>query len=325
MKNKQNATCHFCGGGESHFLYSTNSLAGSPFHLFRCEACRCVFLFPQPSPDVLAEAYATDYYGEGEEKFSGWIESVLDRFRKRRADVVVSHVQPGCQVLDIGCGNGNFLRYVAERDRRAFGLELPGNSLERARRIPELSLKEGRLQRDDYPPHSFDMITMWHVFEHLDKPRETLAIIDQILKPGGYLVLSLPNFESWQSSLFRGHWFHLDPPRHLFFLGPEELVSEMERLDFKLHRRSFFSLEQNPFGMQQSLLNWLLPDRDVLFEALKGRPGGGRGYSRMNIALQKLFYLSSFPLFAVFSLLEAALGRGGTMELIFQKNSQKEG
>jgi len=321
MNDKQQVTCHFCGWDQGTFLYTTYSLVGDPFHLVRCENCCCVFLFPQPTPQVLAEAYATDYYGEGEEKFSGWIETVLDRFRKRRARLVVSHVEVGGKVLDIGCGNGNFLRYVAAEGRKAFGLELPGNSLERARRIPELSLKEGRLQRGDYPGDSFDMITLWHVFEHLDRPRETLEIIDEILKPGGFLVLSLPNIESCQSTLFRAHWFHLDPPRHLFFLGPKELASELKKMGLMLHQRSFFSLEQNPFGMQQSLLNWLLPDRDVLFEALKGRPGGGRHYSKLNLALQKLFYLSSFPLFTAFSALEAAFGRGGTMELIFQKRN----
>ncbi|MDJ0839405.1 MAG: class I SAM-dependent methyltransferase [Acidobacteriota bacterium] len=319
IKTESAAVCHFCGEPSGTYMYSARSLHGKEFHLYRCSACRAAYLFPQPSDEELAEAYADDYYGEGEEKFSGWIETVLNAFRRRRARTVLKRTPAEAKVLDIGCGNGMFLKYVAEEGRRGYGIELPGKSLERARRIPSLTLKEGKLEPDDFEPDSFDMVTLWHVFEHLDKPRQTLDIISGITKPGGYLALSLPNIDSWQAERWKADWFHLDPPRHLFFLGPEPLIQQVTDRGFRLVAKNFFSLEQNPFGMQQSLLNRRSAHRDVLFEALKGRPGGGRGYSSLNITLQKLFYMGTFPLFAALSLCEAAAGRGGTMELIFQK------
>jgi len=139
------------------------------------------------------------------------------------------------------------------------------------------------------------------------------------LKPTGYLMMSLPNIDSLQSRLFRGNWLHLDPPKHLFLLGPPDLISEMKRFDFKLIKQKYFSLEQNVFGIQQSILNCLLSRREVLFEALKGNVTYVKEYSRFSIALQKLFYLSSFPVFAFLAALEAAVKKGGTMELIFRK------
>ena len=237
----------------------------------------------------------------------------------KRALKVSRYIPKGASVLDIGCGNGNFLKCLIEAGYKGFGLELPGNSLERAKRVPGIKLKEGRLQQGDFDEASFDMVTLWHVFEHLNEPLKNLSVIADILKPGGYLILSLPNIESWQGRVFGKHWFHLDPPRHLFYLGPQALTLQLNALGFNKVHESFFSLEQNPFGMQQSILNGLLAHREVLYEALKGRSGGGKGYSGPSIALQKLFYMSTFPGFAALSVIEAMFKRGGTMELVFRK------
>jgi len=316
-------SCLFCGAAGGRHLFDAQSIDGEDFHVHRCPGCRAVYLFPRPDEATLARAYSEEYYGEGDEKFSPLIERVLDGFRRMRARAVLARTEPGAAVLDIGCGNGRFLANVVAEGRRGYGLELPGKSLERARRIPGLELTEGKLTRETYPPEHFDMVTLWHVFEHLDRPAETLDILAEILKPGGYLALSLPNIDSWQAKAFGPDWFHLDPPRHLFFLGPEPLTEAVTRRGFTLVSRAFLSLEQNPFGFQQSILNRLLPDRDVLFEALKGRTGGGRDYSRGAILAQKLFYMSTFPFFAALAVLEAAFRAGGTMALVFRKMTKE--
>ena len=83
--------------------------------------------------------------------------------------------------------------------------------------------------------------------------------------------------------------------------------------------RKFFSFEHNPFGMQQSLLNTLLGKREVLFEALKGNEEYARGTSRVSLAAQKAFFVGTFSMFFIFSVLEAAARKGGTMEMAFRK------
>jgi hypothetical protein len=71
--------------------------------------------------------------------------------------------------------------------------------------------------------------------------------------------------------------------------------------------------------MQQSLLNCMLRKREVLFEALKGNEAYTDDYSGLSIFLQKFFYITTFPLFMLLSVIEACLRRGGTMEIIFKK------
>ena len=81
-----------------------------------------------------------------------------------------------------------------------------------------LLMIKDQISKEDFDEDFFDVVCMWHVFEHLAQPKETLSIIKKILKPDGYLMMSLPNIGSVQSRLSRGKWLHLDPPKHLFFL-----------------------------------------------------------------------------------------------------------
>lgn len=309
----------FCASGDHRWMYATTDRENQTFQVCECKQCQAVYLWPHPSPEMLARAYSDDYYGEGDKKFSPWIEKILDGFRRSRAGKVARFAPPPAKVLDIGCGNGRFLMYLRDLGYQCHGMELPGKSLERARSLGGLELVEGKLEASHFPENSFDMVTLWHVFEHLDTPAETLRVISRILKPGGWLLLSLPNIHSWQARWFKGLWFHLDPPRHLFFLGPKDLTREVERLGFEGKGLSFLSLEQNPFGFQQSLLNTFIGERDLLFEALKGNEQVARDHSRLAVGWQKLAYMVTAPLFIGLAALEAAAGAGGTMELYFRK------
>jgi len=311
--------CPFCGARQSLRLYSTCSISGDNFYLNRCLLCRAVFLSPTPTQQQLNQAYNDSYYGEGQEKFAACIEKVLDHFRRTRAARLAKYIKPPSKILDIGCGNGRFLGYLINQGFDGYGIELPGKAAQRAAQITGLNLEVGSLTTTNYNDNFFDGICMWHVFEHLTKPKETLHIIQKILKPGGYLMMSLPNIDSLQSRLFRGKWLHLDPPRHIFFLAPSDLISTLKDLGLKSINQKYFSLEQNPFGIQQSILNCLLRKRDVLFEALKGNNEYIKEYSRFNIVLQKIFYLSTYPVFVLLAGLEAALKKGGTIEFVFKK------
>ena len=311
--------CGYCKAKRSLKLYQTSSISADTFSLNRCLVCHAVFLSPRPSREQLDQAYGDTYYGQGRLKFTDFIEKMLDYFRLLRVRRTNRYISPPAKILDIGCGNGRFLGYLIERGFYGYGIELPGKAAERAAQIPDLHLKVGTLEEEDFGTDFFDGICMWHVFEHLTDPKETLRIIQKILKPGGYLMISLPNINSLQSKLFRGSWFHLDPPKHLFFLEAPVLISEMETFGFNLIRLNYFSFEHNPFGFQQSILNRFMGRREVFFELLKGNIAYTKQHSQCSIILQKLFYLGTFPAFVLLAGLEAALKKGGTMELVFKK------
>jgi SAM-dependent methyltransferase len=325
MKTVDRQKCCYCGQENSNALYSTYSASGETFWIYHCAICRAYFLVPNPTPDDLARAYGPDYYGPGEKKFTGIVERAVDHFRNARARLVSRYLPPGGKVLDIGCGNGRFLLSLRRfGDFQLHGLEIPGTAADRTARIAEITLKTGALTRSDYERDYFDGIVLFHVFEHLTEPRLTLEIINSMLKEGGVLVISLPNIASFQSRLFRGRWFHLDPPRHTVFFKPPDLVAIMKEMGFERLRESYFSPEQNPMGAVQSLLNCLVKKREIFYESLKGNTAYISQYSHLSLLLQKLFALTLLPFFVIVDGVESILRRGATVELVFRKHSSGE-
>lgn len=313
--------CGFCAADNSRYLYSTTTIEGDRFSFRNCLVCRAVFLAPRPSPERLADAYSMDYYGAAERKFIAPIERTIDFFRSSRARRVSRHLPRAGRVLDIGCGNGGFLKDLADRGFEAYGIERPGGSADRARRVANIDVRVGTLEDGFFDGERFDAITLWHVFEHLAEPRKTLQLLTDLLEPGGRLYLSLPNVDSLQCQLFKGDWLHHDPPRHLFYLDSATLTREVESLGFERRALSFHSLEQNPFGIVQSLLNRWSKERDVLFESLKGNTELAARHRRSSLLTQKALFIVGYPLFALLATLESLAGRGGTMELVFEKIS----
>lgn len=313
--------CPYCKHSDSIPLYPTSDIFGDEYYIHSCRICHAFFLSPMPTDLQLNRAYDDSYYGSGEEKFKeGLIEKMLDYFRMKRAKTIAEIIGNKGKVLDIGCGNGRFLSFVKQLgEMDIYGIEPEGGSARRAGKIPGIHLKKGFLQKEDFASGSMDAITLFHVFEHLTEPKQTLEIISGILKKNGILMMSFPNIDSFQSKLFKGKWLHLDPPRHLFFFSPRDFKNEMKKLGFEVIRERHFSIEYNPFGFQQSLLNCVLKKREVLYESLKGNKEYVKEYSGLNLMLQNLFFKLTSPVFIFSDLIESAFRKGATVEFVMRK------
>lgn len=292
---------------------------GDAFPRSRCGTCACEWLNPPPSGARLSAAYSSDYYGEGDTKFQGPVERVIQWFRGGRARAAARLTGGKGRVLDIGCGNGGFLRELSALGPfEIHGIELPGGSADRAAKVPGLKLQQKPLEDGDYPVASFDLITLFHVIEHLPEPGKLFPQAARLLKPGGHLVISLPNCASWQAALCGQHWLHWDPPRHLWLSPPSALETRATAAGLRLVASHHLSLEQNPFGVLQGVLNKFFP-RDRLYNWLKRKGSAARAAGLPWPDLIVTLFIG-FPC-VLFSLLEALFRRGGTMELRFQRPS----
>ncbi len=315
--------CCFCMKDNNTPLYSTFDIFGDNYTINECHNCNALFLAPRPSAEILKRAYDTSYYGGSEEKFnSPNIETVLDHFRRRRAKYAGRFLKNNDKILDIGCGNGRFLQHLLKYgDFQLYGTELESNSAKRAARVPEINLEIGHLTKNTFEKESFEVITMFHVFEHLTEPKKTLEIISNIIKNNGTLIISFPNISSLQSKMFKGKWLHLDPPRHLIFFHAKDFIKVLETYGFILIREKYISTEQNVYGMIQSVLNQFFSKREILFEYLKGNTEYIKEFSLFNIFLQKLFFYFSFPFFAVADVFISFIKKGATVEFTFKKTT----
>ncbi len=284
-------------------------------HLVRCTGCGLAYLDPQPEPEELAPFYARAYYGGDKGKFVPAVQRLRDALARGRAIRLARGLRPGSRVLDVGCGDGTLLAAFAALGYAGTGTERAGHPLRDRTEGSGFDVVAGELPAAGLPGGHFDLCVYWHSLEHLPDPRASLAETRRLLKPGGRVVIAVPNFESLQDRLSGTHWFHLDLPRHLFQFSPRSLAAVLVGAGFTVERIHHRSLEQNPFAVLQSALNrWTAgPDAgpNRLYDLLRR---AGRPPSRTERFLQLAALALGMPVAVILSEIESLMGRGGTIE-----------
>jgi SAM-dependent methyltransferase len=128
----------------------------------------------------------------------------------------------GALLLDVGCGNGEFLSKVRALGWHAVGLEFDPKACA-VGSSRGLQIVRGSVPNTSFESESFDAITLHHVIEHVHDPRAVLDELLRLLKPGGTIVLTTPNWQSYGASFFGPFWRGLEPPRHLVLFTPDAL------------------------------------------------------------------------------------------------------
>jgi len=201
------------------------------------------------SPAELAEYYPPDYWGESEPK-AEWIRS-----SQAEKTAFLRHCGlTGGRILDVGCGTGLFLRALAPKDWERFGVETGAPAAEIAgRHLGGDHVHAGELVGAPFPGSFFDVVTFWSVLEHTNDPRGQLEKAHHILKPGGSIVIQLPNASCYQARWFGGDWFALDAPRHRYHFDRKTLGRLLAETGFDVYRTTLFSKTHNSHALRQSL------------------------------------------------------------------------
>lgn len=236
--------CPLCGG------------VGAPWHHkrgyphFWCAPCECGFLPRDALPSDLESLYDADYFaGRGECGYGGYLrdEPLLIRNFDRRLAWIESLHPPG-RLLEVGCAYGLFLRQARQRGWDVMGVELASACAGIAARNAGAPVRLGDLLSVELPP-GFDVIAMFDVIEHLERPVECLARCRELLGPGGLLVVETGDVRSPWARLLGRRWTFLDPPQHLVYFTPASLERLLRRTGFRgrVHSRRM--------GRQVSLAN----------------------------------------------------------------------
>ena len=143
-------------------------------------------------------------------------------------------------MLDVGCATGIFLDGMRSLGWQAQGVEPSQVAADYAQQRFGLDVFQGRLEDAGFADASFDAVTLWDVLEHVHEPRQVLDEIARILRPGGVLVLSLPNPDSLEARLIGRFWLGWDLPRHLNLFRPILLGAHLAKRGLPVERiRSF--------------------------------------------------------------------------------------
>ena len=202
------------------------------FHLCRCSQCGLQFQSPRLTFDELADKVYTEDYCPGHE------ESASDAAYTRQLRNFESLIGKKGRVLDVGCGNGSFLKFAEQNGWEVFGADI--------RLSPETAnltcpLYEGRLPEIDFAGQKFDVIRFNHVIEHLQNPLIELARCRELLSPGGIVFVGVPNLagvspriKNLQSRLGikKKRWRHYAATHHLYFFTPTTLRRMIDKAGF---------------------------------------------------------------------------------------------
>jgi 2-polyprenyl-3-methyl-5-hydroxy-6-metoxy-1,4-benzoquinol methylase len=307
--------CPLCGSREVHFLWHvTDKKFRRPgrFAYWRCAGCGLVMLHPRLNERDLAPYYpdyvtvvrrrdnfrqrlkrmvAEDWYGYGTDRpgMTGWLRKAAT-FPLRRLLSQLPPKRRGGRVLDIGCGSGGYLAFLADLGWACEGIEQGPNSRRYAQQELGLTVHSDLRQLQNFPDRCFDVVTMWHVIEHLADPFETLGAVHRVLKPGGLLMLRTPNADSWEARLFQGRWYGVDAPRHLHLFSPGTLERCLARAGFSstdvryqyhpvdCSRSCLYAVEDAGWGrLGRVLARWAFLFESLLAACVPLRRALGRG------------------------------------------------
>jgi len=229
-------TCPWCGKPtEKLYLHLKDEfLTKEEFDILECEDCGLLFTVPRPEPSVIGKYYQSDEYYSHQTNQKGVVPRIYEfvkRFNiKNKVNIALQNLPKG-KLLDIGCGVGDFLAQVKQKGWEIQGIE----PSEDAKNIAEARLGFRPLapeQSHELEDASFDVITLWHVLEHVDDLKTQTSEITRLLKPGGRLVIALPNFQSFDCQHYKDAWAAWDVPRHLNHFAPKTLQNIFESLGF---------------------------------------------------------------------------------------------
>ncbi|MCW5959736.1 MAG: class I SAM-dependent methyltransferase [Pyrinomonadaceae bacterium] len=142
----------------------------------------------------------------------------------------------GGKALEVGCGNGNYLRYLKRHGWEVNGVDLSPHAVTAAKKNFDIEVFNGQLEECSFPDESFDYVHLSHVLEHFFDPLESMRKIYRLLKKDGIVFIDVPNADGTGAKLSANYWYGWDAPRHLFTFTPRTLSLLVNEAGFKISK-----------------------------------------------------------------------------------------
>jgi len=195
--------------------------------IMRCQRCGLAFLNPRPTGEELSRFYAGDYYESGDPLAHGYedyeaLAPSLERMARQKARHVKSRVGGG-KLLDVGAGFGHFVKAACDAGFDAGGVEIAPHGVAFARERLGADVAQGSIEDVEVAAGTLDCITLWDVLEHTFSARDTLARAARLLKPGGFIFLTVPDADGLAARLMGARWFGFQKLEHTYYFTPRTI------------------------------------------------------------------------------------------------------
>ncbi len=241
MNKVHHIKCPICGHSNLKKKYNLQDYTVSKefYDILQCESCG--FMLTQDAPDAqsIGPYYKSDDYVSHTDTQEGLFFKVYHKVRehmlnqKRKAIIENSSGHRTLKLLDIGSGRGYFLNHMQEQGFLCTGIEQDPEVRKIASEAFNLKIfaPEKLYQLEE---NKYDVITLWHVLEHVHDLKGYLERIKSILKPDGLLVIALPNPDCTDVKIYNEHWAGWDVPIHLWHFKPQNIETLLSQYQFNL-------------------------------------------------------------------------------------------
>ena len=232
--------CPVCNNSNTHIALESQdfSLTQASFSVVQCSKCSFRFTSPIPSQDEIGAFYKfTEYISHTDTK-EGWMNRLYHFVRNRTLTQKTNWIQSlftghKGHILDIGAGTGAFAHAMHQKAWKVTGLEPDAVTREKAYENYKLELRSTDTIFD-LPVNEFEVITMWHVLEHVHELKPYLNQCFKSLKKNGRLIIAVPNYTSFDAKYYKKYWAAYDLPRHLYHFSPKAMTTLLKEMGFEI-------------------------------------------------------------------------------------------
>lgn len=228
--------CPTCNSRDfkSSIIADDHTVSKESFAIMKCCNCNLLVTSPRPKRESIGKYYQSDDYISHKNKannLTNFLYKLARKYTLGQKHKLLSRLTEGRKVLDYGCGAGTLLQHLSSKGWDATGIEPDEetrDTLQSEASIPVYA------SLTDLPKGKFDIITLWHVLEHVHDLNDTIQLLYSSLKKKGILVVAVPNHDSHDRQHYQQNWAAYDVPRHLYHFTQETLPELMKYHKFKL-------------------------------------------------------------------------------------------
>ncbi|HKJ66702.1 MAG TPA: methyltransferase domain-containing protein [bacterium] len=221
--------CPLCGSKNDEHWRSVHDRFGvipdQIYSIVSCQDCGFRYLNPRPDKHSIQSFYSAGEYDpflsiKDRLTLKDLLYAWIRKFSLWRKRILIESFRQEGSLLDVGCGTGEFLRYMRNTGWSVAGVEPD----QRARQFAVGQGLHVNAGLEALCERHFDAITLWHALEHMHELRDALENLVRLMEKDGVLILAMPNVDSWDMKRYQEEWVALDTPRHLYHFTEKDVA-----------------------------------------------------------------------------------------------------
>jgi 2-polyprenyl-3-methyl-5-hydroxy-6-metoxy-1,4-benzoquinol methylase len=232
--------CPICNHTDTHQVIESQdySLTQESFAIYQCSACNFRFTASIPSQEAISKYYKFVEYISHTDVKNGWMNRLYHLVRTKTLAQKTNWIQSlftghKGHLLDIGAGTGAFVHAMYQKKWTVTGLEPDATTRAKAFENYNIQLQSTEVIFD-LPENEYEVITMWHVLEHVHDLKPYIHQCFKSLKHNGRFIIAVPNYTSFDAGFYKKFWAAYDLPRHLYHFSPHAMQVLLNQFSFEI-------------------------------------------------------------------------------------------